>query len=333
MNIYHLALIFTCIWITQRTTPFSINDLHYSFWADYNQFNNRPQVAMNWYNKALAKKDIPGYRYKGLLHLFKRTNNVDKIISFIPSLEKTCCNDTEIQLLFAQSLQEAGQHAAADQKFLSLLHKAKDNQRIAFQAAQIFMKRKEPENAISTIKDYLAHTQGNPNNFIFHFLAAQAYLSLDKKREAIEQLAQSVSLNQSFDKGWLLYALLNEQTGETSKAIEGYTNYLQETDRPSAQIQEHLLRLAFKEKLQKMNRKEININTKYLEKILAYFKERKYREALKMITEYQLPQENTDNPNLTSTLLDPVTKWYSDYQNHYAKIQHEPLSFIKTQAH
>lgn len=333
MNIYKLMLMLACICIAQWNNPFSTNDLHYSFWADYNQFNNRPQVAMTWYNKALSKKDVPGYRYKGLLHLFKRTNNVDKIISFIPSLEKSCCNDTEIQLLFAQSLQEAGQHAAADQKFLSLLHRAKDNQRIAFQAAQIFMKRKEPENALLTIKDYLAHTQGNPNNFIFHFLAAQAYLSLDKKKEAIEQLAQSVSLNPSFDKGWLLYALLNEQTGQIARAVEGYTNYLQETDEPSAQIQEHLLRLAFKQKLQVMNLQQIQLNKKYLDKLLVYFKERKYKEALKMINEYQFTQEDADSSNLTSTLLHPFTKWYSKNENQYATFQNEPLHFIKTQAH
>lgn len=253
MNRYRFMLMLACICVAQWNSPFSINDLHYSFWGDYNQFNNRPQVAMTWYNKALKTKDAPGYRYKGLLHLFKRTNNIDKIISFMPSLEKACCNDTEIQLLFAQSLQEAGQQVAADQKYLSLLHKAKDNQQVAFQAAQIFMKRKEPENAILTIKDYIAHKQGNPNNFIFHFLAAQAYLTLDKKKEAIEQLAQSVALNPSFDKGWLLYALLNEQTGQLAKAVEGYTNYLQETDEPSAQIQEHLLRLASKQKLQEIN--------------------------------------------------------------------------------
>lgn len=318
---------------------------------------------MTWYNKALSKNNVPGYRYKGLLHLFKRTNNLDKIISFIPSLEQACCNDTEIQLLFAQSLQEAGQQEAADQKIMSLQHKVKDNLQIAFQAAQIFMKRKEPENALLTIKDYIAYAQGNPNNFIFHFLAAQAYLSLDKKKEAIEQLAQSVSLNPSFDKGWLLYALLNEQTGELKKAIDCYTNYLQETEEPSAQIQEHLLRLAFKQKLQEMNLQQIHLNKKYLDKLLAYFKERRYKEALKMINEYQFTnQELITNPELNvqmirkddhillvdngfllnsirtipyqrSTPLHPCTKWYSKYKDQYATFQNEPLHFIKTQAH
>lgn len=355
MNICSSLLMLICICIPEWNHPFSTNDLHCSFWADYNQFNNKPHVAHTWYKKMLSKQEVPGYRYKGLLHLFKRTNNIDQIISLMPSVEKSCKNDTEIQLLFAQSLEEAGLQSAADEKFITLLHTSKDNMQIVLQAAQIFMRRKEPENALLTIKDYLALAQGNPNNFIFHFLAAQAHLMLDRKKEAIEQLELSLNLHPSFDKGWLLLALLNEQTGQLKKAIQGYATYLQLNEKPSPSIQEHLLQLAFEQKLIESKRDQMRVAQSDFDKLMSYFKEHKYKEALKMIDDYVITDDmqfqevkvhtiNRGRPIIMvngrlsppdqairaykkSPLLKPLTKWYSRYEDQYAAFQKDGMSF------
>src|SRR5690606_16524034 len=128
----------------------------------------------------------PGYMYRGLLHLLHQTQNTEQILALMPQLDTSLADDVEIQMLFASILEQSGNQAAADEKILKLLGIAKTNQQVAFNAAQIFFRRKEPENALSTIHDYVAQATGHPSNFIFHFLAAQIYLFLNKKDDAIK---------------------------------------------------------------------------------------------------------------------------------------------------
>ncbi len=267
----------------QRSVQFTASDLHCSWWADYNQFGKNPQVAYQWYKKFLDDEQRPGYMYKGLLHLLQQTNNNSQIILLMPSIEPSFAHDTEAQLLFAQALQQAGHQNAADKKFIQLLDKAKDNQQVAFQAAQVFLRKKEPENALQTIKDYLSSTPGNPSNFIFHFLEAQIYLGMNKKQEALASIEKSLDLQPSFDKGWLMLALLHEQDDQLKKAIKEYTTFLEISDAPSLQIQEHILRLAFKQKLIEAQEQKLQVDISCFDQALALFKAHKYKEALQTI--------------------------------------------------
>ncbi len=273
---------------------FNTADLHSSFWANYNSFGNNPKTAFQWYKKYLTKPHLPGYMYRGLLHLFKKTNNIRQIISLMPVIEDAFSDDTEMQLLFVQSLQQAGMQKTADERILKLLDKVKDNQEVAFHAAQIYIRRKEPENALKTIDDYLAHAPGRLNNFVFYFLKAQINMLMNNKEEALVQLQKSLDIHPSFDKAWLMFGLLQEQMGKMKKAIKGYTAFLEISDSPIPYIQEHLLRLMFKQKMAEAQSQHVTINLTCFEQALLLFKEKKYRKALDKIDDC-LTKEPRDN--------------------------------------
>lgn len=288
-------------------TDFKVDDLHCSFWANYNGFNQKPTIAFGWYKKFLCKNNLPGYMYRGLLHLFQQTNNVQQIISLMPHIEESFKDDTEIQLLFIKSLQQAGLQTTADERIIKLLETQKDNQELAFHAAQVYLRRKEPENALQTINDYLAHAPERLNNFIFYFLKAQIYMLMDNKQEAIIQLQKSLDIHPSFDKGWLMFGMLHEQLGKMQQAIKGYTTFLEVSESPLPHIQEHLLRLMFKQKIAEAQGQKTSINLSCFEQALLLFKQKKYRQALEKIDDCLLkePRDN-DGKVLKAQILNAM---------------------------
>ena len=326
MKMYY-GLLLVASMMPQWSVTFTASDLHCSWWADYNQFGKHPQVSYQWYKKFLENERRPGYMYKGLLHLLQQTNNNNQIILLMPSIEPSFAHDTETQLLFAQALQQAGDQNAADQKFIRLLDKAKDNQQVAFQAAQVFLRRKEPENALQTVKDYLSCAPGNPSNFIFYFLEAQIYLWMDKKQEALASIEKSLDLQPSFDKGWLMFALLHEQEGQLKKAIKGYTTFLDLSNTPSLHIQEHILRLAFKQKLLEAQEQQLKVDMSCFDQALAFFKAHKYKEALQAIDRCLIQQ-----PKDTDAKVLKVQTLY-EYRYNPFFIGTQALIFYKQQDH
>ena len=281
-----MKAVLMCIWLSCCLSGnFVPDDLHASFWANYNGFGKKPTVAFEWYKKHLCQRNLPGYMYRGLLHLFKQTNNLNQIIALMPLVEDAFADDIEIQLLFIHALQQTGAEDEADTRVITLSSKIKDNQELAFHAAQTYLRRKEPENALMTVDDYLSHASGRLNNFIFYFLKAQIYIMLDKKDLALAELQKSLDIHPSFDKGWLLFGLLQEQTGKIKKAIKGYRTFLEVSEKPIPHIQEHLLRLLFKQKLLEAQTKKSAVNMSCFEQALLLFQENKYRQALEKINE------------------------------------------------
>lgn len=307
-----MKAVLICIWLSCSlysnfatgqfaTGKFASDDLHASFWANYNGFGKKPTAAFEWYKKYLCQRNLPGYMYRGLLHLFKQTNNLQQIILLMPLVEDAFADDIEIQMLFVHALQQTGAEDAADARIITLVSKVKDNQELAFHAAQTYLKRKEPENALLTVNDYLSHASGRLNNFIFHFLKAQIYLMLDKKDEALVELQKSLAIHPSFDKGWLLFGLLQEQTGKIKKAIKGYRTFLEVSDQPIPHIQEHLLRLLFKQKILEAQAQNASINMSCFEQALLLFKENKYRQALEKIDESLVSEPRDKDSKILKT--------------------------------
>lgn len=243
MKYYRLLLLGMCISASdQAGTSLSIN-LHRAFWADYNQFNRKYTTAYSWYQKMLDAPHKPNYMYKGLLHLFAQTKQYPRILALINTLDESFQHDVDVQLLFAQALQFAGNQKAAEQKILKLSSIVKDNQQVALNAAQIFFRAKEPENALLTIQDYIASQEGDPHNFIFHFLAGQIYLSLNKKELALKQVSACLALQPHFDKAWLMLALLHEQLNNIPKALDAYQMYMQITKETAPHVKQRMLAL------------------------------------------------------------------------------------------
>lgn len=280
---------------------FSPEDLHASFWANYNLCKDDYKQALIWHKKHLPTLDLPGYRYRGLLHFFKKTDNMRNIIALMPIVENAFIDDIEMQLLFINALQRTGAQREADERIINLASKVKDNQEIAFYATQTYLRRKEPENALAVIDNYLATAQARLNTFIFYFLKAQVYLSSERKDKALIELKRSLEVHPGFDKGWLLFALLQEQKGNLTKAIKGYRTFVDLSSQPSSQVTEHLMRLIFQQKMLEARKHEAYIDLSAFEQALMLFQEKNYRKALEKIDESLIKEPRSKESRLLKT--------------------------------
>ena len=256
-------------------------DLSEYMLASYHEFGGDMQKALNFYTAAL-KNDNSFYVYKGYLPFLYSVNQYTTILRLIPLMDKNFKDDVSIQIIIAQTLEKTGNSQAADERFIALSRKFKSNQEVAFHAAQSYLRRKEPENAIHIIDDMLNSSPRKPNNFIFHFLQAQIYVQLNNKKDALLQVKKSLEMHPGFDKGWLLYSLLKEQEGQLTDAIKGYTTFLELTG-GNNEIEKHLLQLIFKQKMLQKNKPTFTVNKVCIEQALLLFEQKLYNQALEAI--------------------------------------------------
>ena len=314
-------LVFSCIvihsLIAGNTTT---HNLHNYFMANYDQFKGNMQRSYERY-KSLISDSAPIYSYKGYVHLLFDTGNYAHIEQLIPQLDRLFEKDQTIQFIFAQTLEKLGKFDQADDRYIKLNDQFKNNQEIAFNTVNSYLRRKEPENAIKVI-DSLLNTSGNkPNNFIFYFLKAQINMQLNNKEEALKNVQKSLDMHPRFEKGWLLYALLHEQAGELANAIKGYTNFLENTGGNNQEVEQHLLQLVFKLKIQQRNlNQSITINKQCFEQALNFFEKKKYKEALTQIDACLKEKPDSDQSKLLKiqilsalkqhdTLIDLLSAW------------------------
>lgn len=223
-------------------------DFHRYLWANYQQFDQQFTQAQHYYNPLLQSNPSP-YAYKGYLNLLQETGQWAKIIGLLGTIDTTFAQDVEIQMIAAQALERTGNQNACDERIIKLNDQCKTNQELAFGAAQIYQRRKEPENALKVIERYLNATGDKANNFIFHFMKSQIYVQMEKKPQALASVKKSLELYPKFDKSWLLMAILEEQAGRIEQAVSGYTHFLQETQDSKTVVQEHLAALMMQHKI------------------------------------------------------------------------------------
>lgn len=258
------------------TTP--SQDIHSYMWANYNQFAGNFDKAQQWYNHLLQHQSSALF-YKGYVPLLFETNRFNEILTLLPSLDKQFEQDSEMQQLLALSLQKVGHLQEADDKFIRLSNQFKSDQAIAFQTANIYMRRKEPENALLTIDNLLNSSPRKPNNFIFHFLKSQIFVQLNQHEKALESITACLAMQPHFDKGWLLMALLQEQLGRIGEAIKGFTSFLEITGGNNREIEQHLLQLIFKQKMS-LAHNGIVMPQSCFAQALSFFEQKQYGTAL-----------------------------------------------------
>lgn len=287
-------LFFISIMITHSFMHASqARNIHSYLWANYQQFaGNYSQSQQEFSN--LLSSNPPIYAYKGYLHLLYTTEKFQTIIKLSPKLETSFNNDPEIQLILARALEQTGNQSAADEKILKLAAQFKTEQEIIFQATQLYMRRKEPENALQIIDDLLNNSPRKPNNFIFHFLKAQIYAGMNQPENALKNVKLSLEMHQHFDKGWLLFAALQEQLGTLDEAIKGYTSFLEITGEKNEEVEQHLLALLFKQKVAQQKNSSITLSQTCFEKAMHHFDRKEYSQALSHITKC-LEDEKTNN--------------------------------------
>ena len=259
------------------------NHIHSYFIANYDQFAGNYKTALERY-KDILDAGAPLFAYKGFVHLLNDTGNFRPILSAMPQLDHVFEHDAEVELIFAQVLERSGKHNEACDRYIKLNDKFKTHQEIAFSACNSYMKRKEPENALKVIDNLLNNSPRKPNNFIFYFMKAQILLQLNDKTQALASIQKCLDLHPRFDKGWLLYSLLQEQMGEIKDAIKGYTSFLEVSPSPNKEIENHLLQLIFKQKMLEQNKSNmLVINKNCFEQALLLFEKKEYNKALAQV--------------------------------------------------
>ena len=220
---------------------------HEYLWANYHQYGKNKLEAQTWYAKVLSKNTSRSV-YKGYILFLFEQHQFAKIVKLIPKLDASFAKDVEIQRIFALALDRVGRNHESTSRILALNAQFKQNPEVAFQAVQIYMQKREIENAIITIDQFLTKQSRHPTDSLFYFLKSQCHLllaQLDKARNAIKK---SVEIQSHFDRGWLFLALLEEQAGQIDDAIQGYTRFLEITNLPKQQIQQHVFELSLKNK-------------------------------------------------------------------------------------
>lgn len=257
-------------------------NIHNNIMANYLQFGGKSKQAYELY-KSMLNAQAPIYVYKGYIHLLFDTANYAHIIQLVPQLDPVFEHDPAIQLIFAQAFEKIGNIPQADERYIKLNDRFKHNQEVAFNAANSYLRRREPENALLVIDGLLNSSPRRANNFIFYFMKAQIYIQLNKKQEALAAVHKSLEMHPRFDKGWLLLALLHEQEGQLNDAIKGYTHFLETTEGNNKDIEQHVLQLVFKQTIKKNPNKKTNFNKQCMDNALRLFEKKEYKKALEMI--------------------------------------------------
>ena len=206
-------------------TTLQADKLHRYFMASYYQAGNKIEKAHTWYNR-LVHDAMPPYAYKGYISFLHTLGHFNHIYTLMPKVDTLLPNDPDTQLIFAQVLEQAGKDTESHERIIKLSQKFPLNEEICYAATQIFLKRNEPKNAIAAIETLVNSAPRKQNTFIFHYSKAIALLSLEKRSLALESVKKSLELQPHFDRGWLLYSLIEEQLGNTQEALRGYAAYL-----------------------------------------------------------------------------------------------------------
>lgn len=212
----------------QSNSTLQADKIHRYFMANYYQSSNKVEKTHTWYNR-LTHDGMPPYAYPGYIRFLNTLGQSNHIRTLMPQVDTLLPNDPDIQLIFAQVLEQAGEEQESQNRVIKLSRNFPLNEEICYAAAQIFIKRNEPAQAISTIDALINTAPRKQNTFIFHYSKAVAQLSIDtsdSKKQALVSVKKSLELQPRFDRGWLLYSLIEEQLGNTKEALRGYAAYL-----------------------------------------------------------------------------------------------------------
>jgi tetratricopeptide (TPR) repeat protein len=295
--------------------PIQTQQLHGFLWANYLQYKGCIAEADRWYQQ-IFEYSMPLYAHIGYIPFLFETKQFDKIVSLIPLLESQLAGDSLVQHIVALSLEKTGAKQAAMDKFIALSKKFNTHQEIIFHTMQLLIAQQKLPQALELINSYLNSTSAKTNNFIFYFIKAQLYLQSNQIAAAYDSIKKCIELYPHFDKGLLLYAILEEQQGNTQHAIEGYLSFLEHTQIANPQIEKHLIELAIKQTMANKQQSKITIDRACFQKVLLLIEQKQYRNAVKMIT--RCLQES--NPAVHEKSMDIHIKSPSDLSNSFRKM-------------
>ncbi len=252
--------------------------IHGYIWANYKTFDGKHKNALEWYNNIRSPKHSV-YINKGYLNLLADAHQHKQIVQLMPHLKDTFAQDPDVQRIFVDALTSTNKHKEAEKLAITLSQSFKTHADIALRAAQAYLGRREPENALLTISAFLNNSPRRPNNFIFYFLQSHIHVQLNQLPHALESIGKCLDMHPHFDKGWLLSASLHEKEGKIKEAIAGYRTFL-ELSGNNNQIEQHLFGLMLRHKAIENSKQQLLTYTLSLDNALILFKQQRYNETL-----------------------------------------------------
>jgi len=277
-----MVLCSTCMDTIIAKNKVITDDVHRYMWAEYQRFGGNGKEAYLWYKDLLSSNPSP-HAHKGYIHFLSQTGNATTIVQLYDKHKDHFKDDDVLQLIFVQALEAAGRQQEADELLIALANRFKKNAKVSIYAAQMYIRKKEFNNALSVVNNFLNSAPKTPNNYIFHFLKSQVYTQQNDTRNALKSIKKSLKLYPHFDKGWLMYAALKEQAGHLQEAIKGYSTFLQKSRRPDFKIQRYMMNLIFKQKMLEQQTSTLLTDKTCLEQALILFKDKHFEQALEKI--------------------------------------------------
>jgi len=271
------------------SNPQTIGDY---FKAMFNAHEGKVDEAQAELQK-LNSVSAPAVIRKKKILLWGRTKQFNKIIEQLNMVDKDSADDPEVQLTTIEALFNSNKKQQAIERLLKSIDKFPEDQGFTMIAVQWYLENKNPENALIVIDRYLSNALTKSNNYILYFLKAQILSYQHQTERALEAVKECLASNRNFTKGWLLYALLEEQAGNLDAAIKGYETFLDIVGREPA-VQNHLLDLLFKQKMIKEHKITLATPPSCFQKALLLFEQNQHTDALKMIEECVKKEPNND---------------------------------------
>lgn len=301
-NNWHRAVFFAlCLltfYILPTTKESNCEKYQLYFWANYNQLENRSDVAQKCYEQLFNRHGSP-YLYPGFLAHLMQTQQFEAIVQLIPVVEAIQKKDLPTQLIFISALEAVGKHGEAIQRLVTLSKQYPDHPEIIYYTASAHAENNRFEDALQVIDTYLSHaTSQTSKNFIFYYLKAQIFSRNGNYAPAISNVKKSLELFPEFDQGWLLLGLIHELGGNLEEALTHYQTCLKIIG-PNQLLERQILQL----QLKRQNLVHHTCAHQPFAEALKAYDQKQYQKALQILNQSPHLENHTPSRLLKIELL------------------------------
>ena len=212
--------------------------------AEYERVKGNVEESFKFFNR-LGDSD---WADKGILYLLEQQERYDLIVKY----EDKFKDDVKLRLIIFRAFVKLNKMEKAEQVLLELVEKkpddlSRDYFSVVYYYSVFLIDQERFGEAIRVIDKFLVSRQVLPIHSLLVFLKAKIHFDLGKLDDAEYTADKALKLDDSFDKAWLLKAMIAEKRKDTNKAIECY-NSLLATGTKDQGIQHRLITLLFSQK-------------------------------------------------------------------------------------
>lgn len=200
--------------------------------------------------RPLLTKNHPAQLYELFINTLFHNGNFHEITALVERkkeiFSKKLRKKLSLNLLIAQSYLMTGNTQKAEEILEGLAEQYPNNQKLAYTIATFLIKQEKFDEALTRLNTYLENKKLSSKHFLFHFLKAKIYEHKHEIKEALKEVKKSITILPSFERGWMLRAVLAERLSKNKEAISYYQKALS-LGEPNPLIEQHVFNLMLKE--------------------------------------------------------------------------------------